>query len=49
VLKNKIVLSDGEEKTSSESQGLVLPAGLKVTGQGTRLLYTTPQLFLVIA
>jgi hypothetical protein len=31
VLKNKIVLSDGVEKTGIESQGLVLHAGIKVT------------------
>jgi len=42
VLKRKILLSDGGEKTGNESQGLVLHAGLKVTGQGKRLLYTTP-------
>ena len=40
MLKNKIVLSDGVEKTGIESQGLVLHAGIKVTGQDKRLLYT---------
>jgi hypothetical protein len=45
VFKNKIVLSDGVEKTGIESHGLVLHAGLKVTGQGKRLLYTTPQIY----
>jgi len=48
VLKNKIVLSDGVEKTGIESQGLVLHAGIKVTGQGKRLFYTTPRLYFFI-
>jgi hypothetical protein len=48
VLKNKIEFSDGGEKTGIEFQG-VLHAGLKVTKQGKRLLYTTPQLYFLFA
>ena len=49
MLKNKIVLSDGVERPGIESQGLVLHAGIKVTGQDKRLLYTLHDYFFLFA